>query len=74
MSTEINTSSPLMMFFSLLTTGTCIVTKKRTDKTITTSMDMSSIGQNISNPYVYSGLNLSVSSGLNYETKIVTPA
>lgn len=25
MSTEINTSSPLMMFFSLLTTGTCIL-------------------------------------------------
>lgn len=25
MATEINTSSPLMMFFSLLTTGTCIL-------------------------------------------------
>ena len=25
MSTEINTSSPLMMFFSFLTTGTCIL-------------------------------------------------
>lgn len=44
-----------------------------TDKTITTSMDMSLIGQNKSKPYVYSGLNLSVSSGLDYETKIVTP-
>lgn len=44
-----------------------------TDNTITTSLDMSTIGANTNKVFVYTP-TISVSSGLNYEFKIVTPA
>jgi hypothetical protein len=45
-----------------------------TDKTITTSLDMSLAPQNVTKVYVISGLNLSVSSGTDYENKLVCPS
>lgn len=45
-----------------------------TDKTITTSLDMNTVGTNTSKMFVYSGLSLSVSIGTDNEVKIVTPA
>lgn len=45
-----------------------------TDKTITTTLDLNTVGTNTSKVFVYSGLGLSVTAGLDYELKTVTPA
>lgn len=44
-----------------------------TDQTITTSMDMSTVGPFNTKVFVYSGLSLSVTSGTDYEIKMLTP-
>jgi len=44
-----------------------------TDKTITTTLDLSTVGLNACKVFVYSGLSISVSSGLDYEFKLSTP-
>jgi len=44
-----------------------------TDQTITTSMDMSTIGASSTKVFTYSGLNLTGTSGTDYELKMLTP-
>lgn len=44
-----------------------------TDHTITTSLDMSTIGANTNRVFVYSGLSIAATSGTNYELKLLTP-
>jgi hypothetical protein len=44
-----------------------------TDKTITTSLDMNTIGANTNRVFLISGLSISLTSGTNYELKMLTP-
>jgi len=44
-----------------------------TDNTITTTLDMNSIGASTNKVFVYSGLNISVTAGTDYENKMLCP-
>ena len=44
-----------------------------TDYTITTSLNANTITSNVSKSFIYSGLNIAITAGNNYEMKMVTP-